>query len=62
MLNQRECIQSLGSNAAPIRAETASSAANGLLGSAKQCAIVLTEVGKTLEMRPVAPVKRRKTS
>ena len=46
MLPQIQCIQSLSSNAAPIRAETASLASSGLLGSVKQCAMVLTEVGK----------------
>src|ERR1700682_3329871 len=44
LLHQLECIQS---NAAPVGAETASLAPSGLLGSAKQCATVLTEIGKT---------------
>jgi hypothetical protein len=44
LLHQIECIQS---NATPVGAETPSVAPNGLLGSAKHCATVLTEIGKT---------------
>jgi hypothetical protein len=44
LLHQIECIQS---HAAPVGAEKASLAPSGLLGSAKQCATVLTEIGKT---------------
>src|SRR6266849_5771360 len=43
--HQIECIQS---NAPPVGAETPSLAPSGLLRSAKQCATVLTEIGKTL--------------
>src|SRR5713226_8628347 len=44
LLHQIECIQS---HAAPVGAEKASLAPSGVLGSAKQCATVLTEIGKT---------------
>ena len=39
-------IEGISSNAAPIRAETAARAPSGPLGGAKQCATVLTEIGK----------------
>src|SRR5713226_5063671 len=45
LLHQIECIQS---HAAPVGADKASLAPSGLLGSAKQSATVLTEIGKTL--------------
>ena len=44
MLHQLECIQS---NTVPVGAEKDSLAPSGVLGSAKQCATVLTEIGKT---------------
>ena len=54
LLHQLECIQS---NAAPVGAETTSLAPSGILGSAKQCATVLTKIGKTLPIaRTQAPL------
>ena len=44
LLHQSKCVQS---HAAPVGAETPSLAPSGPLGSAKQCATVFTEVGKT---------------
>src|ERR1017187_9222697 len=46
LLHQVQCSQSSISNAASIGAETASLAPTASLGSAQQCAKVLTEMGK----------------
>ncbi len=57
-MHQIQCIQSSIPNAAPIGAETASLAPSGLLGSAKQCETVLTEIGKNFADRENAGTAR----